>query len=268
MGMRVIPNYDFDSQPKPDILVIPGGGVFKSSGPLNDPRTIKWIQESAKGAKYVLSVCTGAFLLAKAGLLDGIPATTNAGLLDELKVAAPKATIVQGKRFVDSGKIITSAGLSAGIDAALHIISLIDGKGWAQWIGLSIDYDWQPDSRYTRSNLAEMRLPLSLYDVFYDVAQPLSFEGGTDSWEEKWSLATTLSPSEMLEKLNKQWGIETKWSRQTANDPNNISSSLWQYAEEKDQVWSGMAHIEPAGEHGQLVLTLKIMRSGHLKARS
>src|SRR6476620_9005327 len=70
MGMRVTPNYSCETQPKPDVLIIPGGGVWTEKGPLNNARIIRWIQDNAKDAKYVLSVCGGALLLAKAGLLD------------------------------------------------------------------------------------------------------------------------------------------------------------------------------------------------------
>src|SRR5215213_671825 len=87
MGMRVVPNYTFENQPKPDIIIVPGGGVNKH---LENQKVIGWIQESAKEARYVMSVCNGAFFLAKAGLLDGLEATTTAGLIDELKKIAPK----------------------------------------------------------------------------------------------------------------------------------------------------------------------------------
>ena len=78
-----------------------------------------WVKEASKDAEVVLSVCNGAFFLAKAGLLDGLEATTFAGLIEELRTAAPKARIVDDKRWVDNGKIITTAGLSSGIDGSL-----------------------------------------------------------------------------------------------------------------------------------------------------
>src|SRR6476659_4023848 len=160
MGMRVTPNYSFENQPKPDVLIVPGGGIWADKGPLNNQRIIKWIQDNAKSSRYVLSVCGGALLLAKAGLLDGLEATTTAGgNIEKLKEFAPTAKIVTDKRFVDNGKVITSAGLSAGIDGALHLVSVMDGEGWAERIALSLEYNWQPTSKYARANLADMRLP-------------------------------------------------------------------------------------------------------------
>jgi len=129
MGMTVIPSYTFAKAPKPDILVLPGGNVDPQ---LSNEGIIRWIRESAKTAEVVLSVCNGAFFLAQAGLLDGLEATTFAGMIDDLQRSAPKTKVVRDKRFVDNGKIITSAGLSSGIDGALHVIEKLYGKGTAQ----------------------------------------------------------------------------------------------------------------------------------------
>ena len=113
-------------RPRPDVLLIPGGDVEAT---YNNPRVIEWIRAKTEIAKYVMSVCNGAFILAKAGLLDGLGATTFYGLLDEFETFAPKVRVVRDQRFVDNGKIITSAGLSSGIDAAIHLIGKIHGSG-------------------------------------------------------------------------------------------------------------------------------------------
>lgn len=268
MGMRVIPNYNFDNQPKPDILVIPGGGLWTNKSPLNNARVIKWIQDNARGAKYVLSVCGGALLLAKAGLLDGLEATTTAGgNIERLEELAPKAKVVVDKRFVDNGKIVTSAGLSAGIDGALHLVSILDGEGWAQRVALSLEYNWQPDSRYARANLADMKLPDAIGELLGQDAEPQSFKGNADNWEEKWIVPTTSSPKEMLEKVNKQWARDNKWLRQDLSKSSDASTSLWKFTDEKNQVWKGTAQVEPAGEAGKLLLTLKIVRINDSKQR-
>lgn len=85
MGMSVNPKYSFENAPKPDVLLIPGGDV---RGQLDNPNVIKWVKEKAEGAEVVLSVCNGAFILAKTGLLDGMEATTTAGLIPLLREAA------------------------------------------------------------------------------------------------------------------------------------------------------------------------------------
>ncbi len=155
MGMTVIPSYTFAKAPKPDVLVLPGGNVDPQ---LSNEGIIRWIRESAKTAEVVLSVCNGAFFLAEAGLLDGLEATTFAGMIDDLQRSAPKTKVVRDKRFVDNGKIITSAGLSSGIDGALHVIEKLYGKGTAQLAAVGMEYDWRPDSGWARASLADMQL--------------------------------------------------------------------------------------------------------------
>ena len=110
---------------------------------LTYPERIQWIQEKSKDADYVLSVCNGAFILAKTGLLDGLSATTTRYLIDGLEAIAPNTKMVRNVRYVDNGKIITSGGLSAGIDAALHLVSKIQGKERAQSIAYGLEYEWR-----------------------------------------------------------------------------------------------------------------------------
>jgi transcriptional regulator GlxA family with amidase domain len=117
MGMSVVPKYTFENAPKADILLVPGGDIRQQ---IKNPKVIKWLQDRAGEADYVMSVCNGAFFLSKAGLLDGNTATTFYDMIDDLKKDAPKARIVRDQRFSDIGKIITTAGLSSGIDGALH----------------------------------------------------------------------------------------------------------------------------------------------------
>ena len=139
-GQKVIPDYTLESSPHTDILLIPGGGISK---PLNDSRVIGWIQSRAKESRYVVSVCNGAFILAKAGLLDGLSATTTRGLIGRLEKTALKTKVVHDQRYVDNGKVITTGGLSAGIDGALHVVSKIRGKEAAQSVATGLEYKWE-----------------------------------------------------------------------------------------------------------------------------
>jgi putative intracellular protease/amidase len=258
MGMRVIPNYTFENQPKPDIMIIPGGGVKPQ---LENPAVIKWIQENAAQARYVMSVCNGAFLLAKAGLLDGLEATTTAGLIEELRAAAPKTKVVTDKRFVDNGKIITAAGLSAGIDGALHLVEKLDGKGWAQATAYGIEYNWQTDPGFVRAAIADMKLPQSIYDAFYPGAEPVSFKGGVETWEEKWSVSSTSSASELLKLINEKWATAPRWTKAEAEKSAHPAgaASYWRLTDEKGQVWNGIVSIQPvAAERNRFLLTLTI----------
>ncbi|GAB3947086.1 DJ-1/PfpI family protein [Spirosoma harenae] len=141
--IKIIPNYSLDDCPKPDIVVLPGGqtGPFLENGPLID-----WIKASARDAEIMLSVCTGAGLLAKAGLLDGKQATTFHNYIDALQKATPNAKILRDTRFVDNGQIITTAGVSAGIDGALHVVAKLKGLAVATKTARYMEYDkWKPN---------------------------------------------------------------------------------------------------------------------------
>ncbi len=154
-GLHVRPDYDLEHAPEADLIFVPGGGVNKM---LKDDRVLSWIRERANGARYVMSVCNGAFILGKAGLLDNMRATTTASLIDALAVAAPKTRVVR-ERVVDNGKMITTAGLSAGIDGALHVIEREYGRTRAEDVARGIEYRWEPDSHWTRASLADIHLP-------------------------------------------------------------------------------------------------------------
>jgi len=107
---------------------------------------INWIREASQQAEIVLSVSTGAFLLAQAGLLDGLKVTTHQGAISKLGQAAPHAEIQAGVRFVDNGQIVTSAGITAGIDAALHVVARLLGHEAAQQTARCLEYAWRPTS--------------------------------------------------------------------------------------------------------------------------
>ena len=210
MGMTVIPSYTFAKAPKPDILVLPGGNVDPQ---LSNEGIIRWIRESAKTAEVVLSVCNGAFFLAQAGLLDGLEATTFAGMIDDLQRSAPKTKVVRDKRFVDNGKIITSAGLSSGIDGALHVIEKLYGKGTAQLAAVGMEYDWRPDSGWARASLADMQLFPAFPAVGEYPRRVVKHEGTKDRWETSWKVTTTASAQALQENMDKAFG-EAGWKRQ------------------------------------------------------
>ena len=111
-----------------------------------DPRLIKWIN-TVQNPTYYFSVCTGAFFLAKAGLLDNLTVTTFHSAISNLQLRAPKAKVLSNVRFVDNGRVITTAGISAGIDGALHMVTKILGKEKAKDVANTMEYDrWQPDN--------------------------------------------------------------------------------------------------------------------------
>lgn len=146
--VRVMPAYSIDDAPKPDVIVIPGG----STGALLDsPKFMAWLAASQASAEVTLSVCTGAFTLSKLGLLDGKQVTTFYNAIPDLRRQTPKATVVDGRRFVDNGAIITTAGVSAGIDGALHTVARLLGRAVADQTARYMEYRWTPEAYLSTS---------------------------------------------------------------------------------------------------------------------
>lgn len=132
-------DYSIDEVPKPDILLIPGGDA---RGPRESKKVMDWVRSAHKTSKYTVSVCTGALILGAAELLRGQPATTHWAVAKMLENSFGAKYVAE--RYVQTGKIITSAGVSAGIDAALYLVEKLTDKQTAQIIQLSIEYDPQP----------------------------------------------------------------------------------------------------------------------------
>ena len=137
-GLRVEPRFDFASAPAIDLLVVPGG--FGTRGLLSDDTVIDWIRRVAGTAEHVTSVCTGALLLAKAGLLAGKRATTHWGALELLAQVDSTISVQRDARFVRDG-IVSSAGVSAGIDMALDVVREMFGEQVATDVARYMEYE-------------------------------------------------------------------------------------------------------------------------------
>jgi transcriptional regulator GlxA family with amidase domain len=142
-GLKVIPDYDLATAPAPDILLIPGGWGTRPL--IHNPTVIGYIQQQAGQVERLLSVCTGAYLLAKADLLDGLQATTHHGSFEMLAELAPTATLVRDVKYVDNGRIVLSGGISAGINMSLYIVGQLLGEEVAQKTADYMEYDWRAD---------------------------------------------------------------------------------------------------------------------------
>ena len=136
-GLCVVPQHDFASAPRVDLLVIPGG--FGTRALLEDTPTLDWIRRTAGAARTVTSVCTGSLLLARAGLLAGRRATTHWGALDLLAGIDPTVTVEREARVVTDG-IVSSAGVAAGIDMAFAVVESICGRAVADETAHYIEY--------------------------------------------------------------------------------------------------------------------------------
>lgn len=141
-GLKVKPDFAFDNHPPIDILVIPGGVGTKKE--MDKSAIVEWIRWNSDRAKMTVSVCSGARILARMGLLDGMEITTHHEVFDDIRRIAPRATLNQKARFVDNGRILTAGGISAGIDVALHIVRKLHGDQVADRTARYMEYgDWQ-----------------------------------------------------------------------------------------------------------------------------
>lgn len=142
-GLRLQPDHALDDHPPLDCAIVPGGVVDAELGQADLQR---WIAAQAGSARIVASVCTGALLLAQAGLLDGRPATTHWEDLDGLRRLRPAVQVREGLRWVDAGAVVSSAGISAGIDMSLHLVRRLQSLALAQRTARQMDFDWQGEA--------------------------------------------------------------------------------------------------------------------------
>jgi transcriptional regulator GlxA family with amidase domain len=141
-GMQIQPEHSYDSAPPLDVLLYPGG--LGTRAHLDDPAQLDWVRAQRDSAELLTSVCTGSLVYAKAGLLTGRPATTHWSALDLLKELDPTIEVDGHRRFIDCGDVITSAGVSAGIDMALHLVARLSGVERAREVRRYIQYDPEP----------------------------------------------------------------------------------------------------------------------------
>jgi transcriptional regulator GlxA family with amidase domain len=142
-GLQVKADHLIGNHPAIDLLVIPGGVVDEE---LNKQEVLDWIQTCAGQTRITASVCTGAFLLAKLGLLDGKQATTHWEDTGILQDSFPKVQVVEDRRWVDLGSVVTSAGISAGIDMSLHLVEKLYGRSLALATAKLMDVVWTEDT--------------------------------------------------------------------------------------------------------------------------
>jgi transcriptional regulator GlxA family with amidase domain len=137
-GLKVQPDYTLEDHPPIHLLVVPGGWGTRRE--VENTRLIEWIREQAAHAQLMTSVCTGAFLLGRAGLLEGRRVTTHWASIERLRRSLPNATVLENARFLDEGNVVTSAGISAGIDMALHLVARLHSAELAQQTARRMEY--------------------------------------------------------------------------------------------------------------------------------
>jgi transcriptional regulator GlxA family with amidase domain len=149
-GMKVIPDVAFDRCPHLDILLVPGGWGTRRE--MNNEAMLNFIRSRAPEVDTLASVCTGALILGNAGLLDGLRATTHWRALQTMQDLFPKVIVDSKSSVVDAGKVITSAGISAGIDLAIHVVARYYGEEIARATARHMEYPF-PESKQRRIDL-------------------------------------------------------------------------------------------------------------------
>ena len=141
-GMEVIPQFTIDEHPSMDMLIVPGGIVEDE---MKNTRLLDWINENSRKTAVTASVCTGAFLLAAAGVLYEKTATTHWEDAKDLQARFPHVNVQPGKPWIDNGSVVTSAGISAGIKMSLHLVARLESKQLATRTARQIEFDWKPE---------------------------------------------------------------------------------------------------------------------------
>lgn len=147
-NLVITPTYTFENCPPCSMFLVPGGGGYQPDGTpfgsrreMNNVVMLDWVRQRAAAAEHVLSVCTGALILGKAGLLENLEATTHFLAMDTLRSISSSIRVAPEKRWVDNGKVILSAGVSAGIDMSLHVVARLQGAEVARETAAYIQYD-------------------------------------------------------------------------------------------------------------------------------
>ncbi|PJI98693.1 DJ-1/PfpI family protein [Acidovorax sp. 69] len=138
-GLRVLPDADFATATAPDVLIVPGGVVDAAAA---CPATRAWVAQAASDAQITASVCTGAFILAAAGVLTEGPATTHWEDIADLRRQCPQLDVRENVRWVDRGALVTSAGISAGIDMSLHLVTRLVSAALSERTARQMDTPW------------------------------------------------------------------------------------------------------------------------------
>lgn len=228
MGLTVTPDYSFANAPPFDVLVVPGGDIDHAQ---HDRALLAFIRQRSVGARQVLSVCTGAYILAATGLLDGQQATTFVESLRDFAAAYPKVHVRNDVRWVDNGKTVTSAGLTTGMAAALHILAKLKGLDAARTVAMTMEYAWQPDpaAGFVRGDMADRYIP-----DLSQVAWPKGAQfhtilslGDARQWRIRTRIETSLPPKALLARIDDVVAQSPGWRPEPARGPHH-----WRKAEE------------------------------------
>ena len=237
MKLQITPTYAFGASPAADILLIPGGNI---NGARHDAATFDWIRACHAESKITMSVCNGALILAQTGLLDGLSATTYHDAIDDLASDFRNVRVVDNKRFVDNGRIITTAGLSSGIDGAMHVVSRMEGKIDAELVARNLEYDWNEDTTFARAALADYPISGTFggrlgLDLPGSSSRVESSVGDRSAWEVIWRLESKSASAQIVQNLSDRI---TKSFRAAADPvPESATQRTWKFTDRRNRRW-------------------------------
>jgi putative intracellular protease/amidase len=220
LGLKVTPDASFAAAPPLDVLLVPGGDISDAEG---TAALLSFVQARSHSSREVLSVCTGAFILAGAGVLDGLEATTFTPRLTELARRYPSVRVVKDVRWTDNGRIITSAGLSSGIDAALHVVDRLRGVEQARSVALHLEYDWKPEGGFVRSRMADRYLSKSDLQKAVDwpkdivLSQRVSI-GDEQYWQSRFDVKSSTPADDLMRRIGRGLDSLPGWTREPGKD--------------------------------------------------
>ena len=215
MNMELKPDYSIDNLPETDVLLFPGGGMSESDPGNREVQA--FIKSRTDSTDLFFSVCSGAFFLAEAGLLKDNKATTFASLIPRLKNNYPDAEVLNDVKYTVNDKVITSAGLSSGIDASFQVVSRFYGKGRAMEIANHMEYPWQDADEYARSQLADnfimnLNQLMRLFAISFEYS-----DGDYNQWRCEYVLTAQMKPEDIFKSFKKELEKNKFWITQSSN---------------------------------------------------
>lgn len=242
MNLKVDVDHSFANAPQADVLLIPGGHVDDAE---RDPRTLEFIKKQAAHADQVLSVCTGSFVLAATGLLDGKVATTFHNAFERFAQRYPVIEVVRDRRWADAGKVVTAAGLSSGIDAAIHIVAEVRGLDAARTVASTLEYDWTANERegYIRGLMADqhVRYPAKMTLPEGSHAHPMRSVGDQRQWSTLYHVVSPVDQRTFIDQLRTLAEADEALSMIDSN----AGAASWQHT---DEAGTWRIAIEPSRE--------------------
>jgi putative intracellular protease/amidase len=257
MGLSVNVDHGFGSAPEADIILVPGGDTETVR---KDEATLAWLRVRSADADQVMSVCTGSFILADAGLLDGGSATTFYGAFGNFEEEFPDVMLVRDQRWVDSGKIVTSAGLASGIDTALHVVAQRLGVRKAKSIALHLEYEWSAEQGFVRGLMADRHIRMPEPDMEFPegtVIDTVLQLGDEESWDIEYLIRSPWGPEELIARVAEAAEEDPAL---TVMDKESPMAAAWHYESAYGGSWALRVRAEQPAEDGSYRAQVSLAR--------